>query len=298
MDFNQLILTKNECYLAGGKLTPQGIMVHSTGAPNAYLKRYVGPDDGRLGRNQYNNHWNQLRPEGRQICCHAFVGKLENGSVATYQTLPWTMRGWHGGGTVNNTHIGFEICEDDRKDRAYLRAVFREAAELCAYLCKLFRLDPMKDGVIIDHAEGYRRRIASNHGDVAHWFPLHGESMDTFRAAVRREMEGAGEIVPPQPVWLPAVGDVVRFRDGRTTYYPGGPAFAASIRTGDPHVITKVDSGGKQVVYGGARCVLLGERVNLSTGRKSAGVNTWAAVEFLERVQGAAVMAAQEEEVA
>ena len=27
--------------------------------------------------------------------------------------------------------------------------------------------------------------IASNHSDVMHWFPRHGESMDTFRAAVK-----------------------------------------------------------------------------------------------------------------
>ena len=32
--------------------------------------------------------------------------------MATYQTLPWDHRGWHAGGSANNTHIGFEICED------------------------------------------------------------------------------------------------------------------------------------------------------------------------------------------
>ena len=36
-------------------MTPKGIMVHSTGAENPWLKRYVGPDDGLLGKNQYNN---------------------------------------------------------------------------------------------------------------------------------------------------------------------------------------------------------------------------------------------------
>jgi len=202
MNLYQLILTKNECYISGRSMTPKGIMVHSTGAPNPNLKRYVGPDDGRLGKNQYNNHWNQARPEGRQICMHAFIGKLADGSIATYQTLPWTMRGWHGAkgpkGSVNDTHLGFEICEDGLTDKAYFKAVFREAVELCAYLCKMFSLDPMKDGVIIGHYEGHARGIASNHGDPKNWFPKHGESMDSFRRAVKAAL-GGKDPVPAKP---------------------------------------------------------------------------------------------------
>jgi len=323
MDLNKLILEKNECYISGlsaGKLVPKGIMVHSTAASNTKLSRYVGPDDGRLGKNPNNNHWNHPHPAfasgwknigphpfvsdssgncrtcgGRRICCHAFIGKLENGAVATYQTLPWDMRGWHGGGSCNNTHIGFEICEDDRKDPVYLRRVFREAVELCAHLCRLFGLTE-KD--IVDHAEGYKRGIASNHSDVSHWFPLHGESMNSLRAAVRRELEGTGIVVPPPPLWIPAVGDLVRFKDGHTTYFPGGPTLPAFAKTGDPHMITKIESGGKQVVYGGSNCVLLGKRVNPETGRESAGVNTWAAVDFLMLAQGADAATANEDEAA
>jgi len=208
MNLHQLILTKNECYTSGRSFTPKGIMVHSTGAPNPNLKRYVGPDDGRLGQNQYNNHWNQPRPDGRRICCHAFVGKLADGSIATYQTLPWTMRGWHGAsgpkGSVNDTHIGFEIAEDDTRDPVYFRKVFTEAVELCAYLCKMFHFDPMRDGVIIGHYEGYKRGIASNHGDPDHWFKRHGENMDTFRAAVKKALDGkAPDPTPQKPVKEP-----------------------------------------------------------------------------------------------
>ena len=87
-----------------------------------YLRRYVGPDDGLLGVNQYNNHWNQDRPDGKQVCVHAFIGKLKDGSIATYQTLPWDHRGWHAGGSANDTHIGFEICEDGLTDATYFNA--------------------------------------------------------------------------------------------------------------------------------------------------------------------------------
>ena len=185
MNLRKLIFTENACYKAGRKITPKGIMVHSTGVNNPNLRRYVGPDDGLLGVNQYNNHWNQDRPDGRQVCVHAFIGKLKDGSIATYQTLPWNHRGWHAGGDANNTHIGFEICEDGLTDASYFNAVYKEAVELCAYLCKEYKLDPMTAGTIIGHYEGYQRGIASNHADPRHWFSRHGKSMDTFRTEVK-----------------------------------------------------------------------------------------------------------------
>ena len=160
-------------------------MVHSTGANNPFLKRYVGPDDGLLGVNLYNNHWNQPTPEGKQMCVHAFIGKLKDSTIATYQTLPWNHRGWHSGGAANDTHISFEICEDDLKDAAYFRSVYNEAVSLCAFLCGQFGLNETQ---IICHSEGYKKGIATNHSDVIHWFPKHGESMDSFRAAVKKAL--------------------------------------------------------------------------------------------------------------
>jgi N-acetylmuramoyl-L-alanine amidase len=183
MNLKKLILINNACYKAGKAITPKGIMVHSTGANNPWLKRYVGPDDGLLGKNQYNNHWNQDKPGGRQVCVHAFIGKLADGSIATYQTLPWNHRGWHAGGDANNTHIGFEICEDGLTDASYFSAVYKETVELCVYLCKLYGLS---DKDILCHSEGYKQGIASNHADVMHWFPKHGKTMDTFRADVKK----------------------------------------------------------------------------------------------------------------
>ena len=190
MNLNKLILTENACYKAGRKITVKGIMVHSTGANNPWLKRYVGPDDGKLGKNQYNNHWNTYHPGGREVCVHGFIGKLEDGTIATSQTLPWDHRGWHAGGSANNTHIGFEICEDGLTDATYFGKVYQEAVELCAYLCKQYGLTEKN---IICHSEGYKQGVASNHGDVMHWFPKHGKSMDTFRAAVKALLDAETE---------------------------------------------------------------------------------------------------------
>ena len=194
MNLHKLFLTENACYKAGRTIAVKGIMVHSTGANNPSLKRYVGPNDGLLGENKYNNHWNTDRPGGRQVCVHAFIGRLADGTVATYQTLPWNHRGWHAGGPANNTHIGFEICEDGLTDSTYFSKVYREAVELCAMLCKEFGLTEQN---IICHSEGYKQGVASNHGDVMHWFPKHGKSMDTFRSDVKALLEGKEETTAP-----------------------------------------------------------------------------------------------------
>ena len=202
MNLNKLIFTENACYKAGKKITVKGIMVHSTGANNPWLKRYVGPDDGKLGKNQYNNHWNTYHPGGREVCVHGFIGKLADGTVATYQCLPWDHRGWHAGGSANNTHIGFEICEDDLTDGAYFAKVYKEAVELCAYLCKQYGLTEKN---IICHSEGYKQGVASNHGDVMHWFPKHGKSMDTFRAEVKTLLATDAKEDEPAQEETPAV---------------------------------------------------------------------------------------------
>lgn len=202
MNLFQCILTANDCYKTKQTIKPKGVMVHSTGANNPTLKRYVQPlkTDGNystlikmLGENKNGNSWNR---SGTNACVHAFIGKLADGSIATAQTLPWEHRGWHAGtGTsgksANDTHISFEICEDGLTDRNYFNKVYQEAVEVTAYLCKKYGLDPLMDGVVICHSEGYQRGVASGHADVMHWFPKHGKSMDTFRADVASAMGGS-----------------------------------------------------------------------------------------------------------
>lgn len=188
------LLTHNDCYIKGRTIKPKGVMVHSTGAANPWLRRYVAPDDGRLGTPS-SRHWNQ---SGVGACVHAMIGKLEDGRVATYQTLPWNMRGWHCGRSGNDTHISFEICEDGLTDEGYFRQTYQAAVELTAYLCELYRLDPKADGVVLCHSEGYARGIASNHADVLHWWRRYGVSMDDFRRDVAAEMQGGDDMTEEQ----------------------------------------------------------------------------------------------------
>ena len=181
------MLTQNDCYRKGRYIRPRGVMVHSTGAANPWLRRYISPDDGRLGESS-SRHWNQ---GGVGACVHAMIGKAADGTVAVYQTLPWTMRGWHCGRSGNDTHISFEICEDNLADKSYFQATYQAAVDLTAYLCRRFRLDPLADGVVLCHSEGYKRGIASNHADVMHWWRKFGATMDDFRADVALEMTRA-----------------------------------------------------------------------------------------------------------
>ena len=198
------LLTANDCYKTKRTIRPKGVMVHSTGANNPTLRRYVQPLDTTpgqeelltaLGVNRNGNHWN--RP-GLDVCVHGFVGRLADGTVAAVQTLPWDHRGWHAGtGTsgrsANDTHISFEICEDDLTDPAYFAQAYQTAVELTAMLCREYGLDPLADGGVICHQDGYRRGVASNHGDGYNWFPKHGKTMDDFRAEVVRAMKGDKE---------------------------------------------------------------------------------------------------------
>lgn len=180
-------LTKNDCYLKQEYMKKiDGIMIHSTGSNNPYLKRYIQPNDGKLGENKNGNHWNQKKPDGRSVCVHAFIGKLENGSIATYQTLPFNMVAWHCGGSGNKNYISVELCEDDLKDRRYFEAIYTKAVNFAVDICKLYQINPQSG--IICHAEGYQRGIASNHSDVLHWFGKFGKTMDDFRNDVQRSL--------------------------------------------------------------------------------------------------------------
>ena len=200
MKLYQQLLTRNSCFVTGEQLHPIGVMIHSTGANNPRLARYV-PGNKDIGFNNAGNHWDQSNAEWKKKygsvlnkCVHAFIGLTYDQQVAVVQTLPWDMRGWHAGiYGGNNRYIGFEICEDGLVDPDYCKATYEAAVELTAMLCRMFDLDPMKHGVVICHAEGYKLGVASNHADVLHWWKLFGYDMDMFRRDVAAKMREEDE---------------------------------------------------------------------------------------------------------
>lgn len=202
LQITQYFQTENPCYKAGRKITPSGIVVHSTGANNPYLKRYVGADDGIIGKNQYNNHWNK---SNATKCVHAFIGKAADGSVKIYQTLPWNYRCWGVGsgkkGSYNNSHIQFEICEDGLTNEKYYKDAFGLAKQLCAFLCAEYGISTDN---VVGHYEAASAGYGSNHADPRNWQRKFDDSMKQFRADVAAllgavSVDTATEAKPAQP---------------------------------------------------------------------------------------------------
>lgn len=208
-NFHQCLLTKNDCYIRNTnerKLPtnqqdsryrnyyqgPTKIVVHSTGANNPYISRYVQPNDGLLGENKYGNSWNN---SGLDVCVNAFIGKVTDGSVAVYQTLPWDYRPWGVGsgskGSYNDCAIQFEICEDKLVDANYAKECYERAAQLCAYLCDEYDI-PVAG--IVSHKEAHEQGYGSNHGDPEHWWRKFGLSMSNFRARVQEILDSKKEV--------------------------------------------------------------------------------------------------------
>ncbi|MBR5786612.1 MAG: N-acetylmuramoyl-L-alanine amidase [Clostridia bacterium] len=177
---------KNLCYISAQKMVPKGIVVHSTGANNPYLKRYVDAPEN-VGVNQYGNHWNMAMPEGRKVCVHAFIGYDKNKQISIAELLPlniccWGVgRGKKGSYNYNPAYIQFEICEDNLADKKYYDDVFKVAAEYCAELCRKYGIQTEN---IVSHYEAYHLGYGCNHGDPEYWMKKFGETMGDFRNRV------------------------------------------------------------------------------------------------------------------
>ena len=173
-------LTKNRCYKANRKLTPEGIGVHSTGCNNKNVTRYVdAPELGKVS----SNHWNS-DSKALSKCVHFIIGWSEKlGKVVCVQTLPLDVKCWGCGsgskGSYNNTHIQFEICEDGLTDKKYFEQAFKVAADLCRYLMEKYNIPASK---VVSHHEAHEKGYASNHGDCDNWLKKQGKTMDWFRS--------------------------------------------------------------------------------------------------------------------
>lgn len=186
IDIVEAVVTANKCYQAAIPLHPQGIMLHSIGCPQP---------NAAVMAHRYNTY----QPGGQSVCVHGFVQR--DGTY--YHILPYDMIAWHCGGSANSTHIGIEMTEpasivytgganwrdlDPAATEAHVRGTYAAAVELFAQMCTQYALDPLEDGVIISHAEGAARGIASAHADPTHLWRAFGLTMDGFRADVAAKM--------------------------------------------------------------------------------------------------------------
>ena len=212
MELIESYLTNNPCYQANltqadGRYTafqaagPKGLMLHSVGCAQPRAEVFC-------------KGWN--RADYDRACVHAFI---DANTGAVWQTLPWNYRGWHCGGSGNNSHLGVEMCESgairylganrfeilDRKTAlADCKRTYRAAVELFARLCVRYGLDPKT--AVCSHLEGAKAGMASDHGDPEHyWKGLDtGYTMDGFRAEVAKAMKNAAPLPTPAADPAPA----------------------------------------------------------------------------------------------
>ena len=254
MKIRESFAKKNRCYTNGTHITVKGLMLHSVGCPQPDAAVFAGNWDSPTAG----------------VCVHAVLGA----DGAVYQLLPWNARAWHCGsgsrGSGNDTHIGVEMTEpatikytggssftdkDPAETKKFVRATYKHAADLFAYLCRLYNLDPLADGVIISHSEGHRKGIASNHGDVEHIWNKYGMSMDQFRKDVKTAMDGVkaaeGTNIPPQaenagnradmePYTVRITADMLNVRKG-----PGiGYGITTQVKRGEVYTIVAEEMNG------------------------------------------------------
>lgn len=186
LTYYQIMATKNPCYKKGVKRSKTTrLILHSVGCNNAWLKRWISPDDGQIGDDGYTNGWNVPNAD---TLVHFVIGLDKNGVSRAYQMAPFDLRVWGCGsgskGSGNDIAVQVEMTEDASKGAALAKSNYAVAVNLFASLCKYYGLPA---SAIWSHKEAHAAGWASNHGDPESWFKTSGSglTMDGFRRDVQ-----------------------------------------------------------------------------------------------------------------
>lgn len=179
----------SDCFKAARKMpkgVPEGIVVHSTGANNPNLKRYVNAPE-ICGVNPNKNYFGG--ENSNDVTPHGVVGKDKNGTVKAAQILPYDICCWGCGSGKNGSYnydpayIQFEIAEDGLNDKTYFEQAFDIMAKVCAELIGQYPSIKLEN--VVSHREANKRGYASAHGDPENWLTKFGRDMDWFRDKVK-----------------------------------------------------------------------------------------------------------------
>lgn len=194
-------------------ITPKGAFLHSVGCAVDKAEKWWP-------------RWNKPSYEGASV--HGFIDD-EKAIIALpcMEKKGVARKSFHV--AVNSTHekyLSFEMCEyggirytgvganwdhsNEAEVIAYAKKTYKNAVELFAKLCAFHGWDPLEDGVILSHYEGYRRGIASGHEDPEHIWKYAGLTMDGFRKDVAALMKkntgtlnnsGTAPTLPSSPIY-------------------------------------------------------------------------------------------------
>lgn len=184
--------TSNGAYTSGRTINPAGCVNHSVGCAQPAVDVF----------------FNIMNTASAGWGVNALLGDFHKGEGRIILTLNWSGRPWGCGagskGSWNNTKVQWEICEpaghtyaggtmigyDVAKNQAYFDRMWKMVVAWNVYMVKKFGY-PVSG--ISDHAESYRAGYGSNHGDVGHWWPKHGKSMDALRQEVQEILNSETE---------------------------------------------------------------------------------------------------------
>lgn len=189
--------TSNGAYTCGRTITPNGCVNHSVGCAQPSADVFY------KNMNKSSAGWG----------VNALLGDFHKGEgriIVTLRFDPATKkcsRNWGVGsgtkGSWNNSRIQWEVCEpaghtyaggtmigyDVAKNQVYFDRMWKMLVAWNVYCAVKFGYSV---DAINDHAESHKAGMGSNHGDMGHWIPKHGKSMDALRAEVRAILNNQG----------------------------------------------------------------------------------------------------------
>ena len=130
--------------------------------------------------NKINDFLDNLDVWGFFAKCPHYI--VDNNGVV-YQILPVNFRGKYCGGIADKNYIQIVVDEpigikyknsneftvpDLKKAKGQSEKVYNSLVELCTYLCVAFKLDPIKENVILSQAEACSKKIASDYSGINH----------------------------------------------------------------------------------------------------------------------------------
>lgn len=196
------IFKNSDCYYEytkgiENKITPTGVMIRSCNTPYNTLKI------------AYNIRTEKSATPSVHMCAD---------QEQVYVCLPFNARGWHCGGTCNDTHLSIMMIEPvglqysknkstiltppeklTKEQKESFGKTYTTAVWMTAFLARHYGMNLEDPLTVLGHCEAYemtpvenrgirKKQLASNMATPNHVFPLFGLSMDQFRQDVKDQV--------------------------------------------------------------------------------------------------------------
>lgn len=237
---------------------------------------------------------NVFAPTSRQASSNYGVGV--DGRIGMY--CEEKDRSWCSSNAANdNRAITIEVASDTTEPYAVNDKAYAALLDLVTDICKRNGIKKLVWSTSktdrVNHKNGCNMTVHRDYANKScpgtYLYERHGQIAEEVNkrlgVATDTNVGGNDTDVPTESDDCPfAVGDSVEFISSATKYNPAGSGIPSWVKSGYTHIVTAITSNGKAVTKGGERCVLLGKKVNKTTLKTEAGINTWASVNVLQKV--------------